>query len=145
MLKRENGITTATLIFIIVVLFILLGIAISLVVKDNGMLTETRIAIASDDETRVKEEIRTAYVSTQYQYWVEWENDSNINKEEFFMENDRLEENIKKVAGKNAEVKVTRSEEFDVNYKFIDTNESFKFKIDSNGNVFNPTKKNRNI
>ena len=134
-MQKENKNPTV-LVILIIVLFFIIGFVISYIASKNPVLTYPTVAVANDRISQAKEEIRIAYGKTQYAYWKEWEKNDEIDKEEFFMKDNRFENDIKDVSGKRAEINVTGNEnEFYVVYKALDTNEIFNFKIDSNGNI----------
>ena len=134
-MQKENKNPTV-LVILIIVLFFIIGFVISYIASKNPVLTYPTVAVANDRISQAKEEIRIAYGKTQYAYWKEWEKNDEIDKEEFFMKDNRFENDIKDVSGKRAEINVTGNEnEFYVVYKALDTNETFNFKIDSNGNI----------
>ena len=137
-MKKEEGITLVTEVIIIVILFILIGVGISLVARENPVLSQVKVAVASDRKTQVKEEIRVGYKNAQDMYWTEYDNNPKIIKENFFVEDNILQNEIYKITGNKTEIKVTKDEnEFIVNYKNTNDNEKFNFKIDENGNIIN--------
>ena len=134
-MQKENKNPTV-LVILIIVLFFIIGFVISYIASKNPVLTYPTVAVANDRISQAKEEIRIAYGKTQYAYWKEWEKNDEIDKEEFFIKDNRFENDIKDVSGKRAEINVTGNEnEFYVVYKALDTNEIFNLKIDSNGNI----------
>ena len=134
-MQKENKNPTV-LVILIIVLFFIIGFVISYIASKNPVLTYPTVAVANDRISQAKEEIRIAYGKTQYAYWKEWEKNDEIDKEEFFIKDNRFENDIKGVSGKRAEINVTgNGNEFYVVYKALDTNEIFNFKIDSNGNI----------
>ena len=134
-MQKENKNQTV-LARVLIIIFVLMGLIISYIASKNPVLTYPAVAVAKERVDQAKEEIRIAYGKTQYGYWKEWEKDDEIDKEEFFMKDDRFENDMKNVSGKRAESTVTLSgNEFYVVYKALDTNETFNFKIDSNGNI----------
>lgn len=140
-MPKENKNPTV-LVILIIVLFFIIGFVISYIASKNPVLTYPAVAVAKDRIDQAKEEIRIAYGKTQYGYWKEWEKNNKVNKEEFFMKDNRFENDMKDVSGKRAEISVTMNEnEFYVVYKALDTDEIFRFKIDSNGNISELNKK----
>ena len=134
-MQKENKNQTV-LVILIIVLFFIIGFVISYIASKNPVLTYPAVAVAKERVDQAKEEIRIAYGKTQYAYWKEWEKNDEIDKEEFFIKDNRFENDIKDVSGKRAEINVTGNEnEFYVVYKALDTNEIFNLKIDSNGNI----------
>lgn len=75
MLKQNKGITLVALVITIIVLLILAGVSISLVVGDNGVLTQATNASSKTDEASAKQSLEMALASVQGDYINDWTND----------------------------------------------------------------------
>ena len=51
-MKKQNGITLIALVITIIVLLILAGVTISLVIGDNGILTQATLAVKENKKDR---------------------------------------------------------------------------------------------
>ena len=72
MLKQNKGITLVALVITIIVLLILAGVSISLVVGDNGILTQSK---GSSDATKIgqmQEALQIAMSDTQTAYFADY-------------------------------------------------------------------------
>ena len=65
MLKENKGITLVALVITIIVLLILAGVSISLVVGDNGVLTQATNASKNTSVAEAKEAVEQAVSSCQ--------------------------------------------------------------------------------
>ena len=65
MLKQNKGITLVALVITIIVLLILAGVSISLVVGDNGVLTQAKNASSDTEVAKAKEAVEQAISSIQ--------------------------------------------------------------------------------
>lgn len=80
----ERGITLIALVITIIELLILAGVSISLVVGNNGVLTQVTNAVNKNREATAAEEIAMAWASCETDYWSAWASNSSVTKEEFF-------------------------------------------------------------
>jgi len=76
MLKENKGITLVALVITIIVLLILAGVSISLVVGDNGVLTQSQSAAKKTDEADAKQALEMAISSCQGDFVNVWTNDT---------------------------------------------------------------------
>lgn len=63
MLKGNNGVTLVALVITIIVLLILAGVSISLVVGDNGVLSQATSAADETNKAKAKEQVEMAVAS----------------------------------------------------------------------------------
>ena len=68
MLKQNKGITLVALVITIIVLLILAGVSISLVVGDNGVLTQAQNASKKTDTASVDSAMQTAIAGIQTEF-----------------------------------------------------------------------------
>ena len=77
MLKQNKGITLVALVITIIVLLILAGVSISLVVGDNGVLTQAK---GSSDATKIgqmQEALQIAISDVQTEYFANYATNAN--------------------------------------------------------------------
>ena len=82
-MKKQNGITLIALVITIIVLLILAGVSISMVVGNNGVLTQASNAVIANKEAQAKEELPMAWSSATTKYWSDWVNNSTVNKSSY--------------------------------------------------------------
>ena len=82
-MKKQNGITLIALVITIIVLLILAGVSISLVVGNNGVLTQASSAVIANKEATAKEDVAMAWSSAITKYWSEWAGDATVNKSNY--------------------------------------------------------------
>jgi len=78
-MKSNKGITLVALVITIIVLLILAGVSISLVVGDNGVLTQSQNAAEKTDEADAKQALEMAISSCQGDFISEWSNNTQQN------------------------------------------------------------------
>ena len=134
-MKRERGITLIALVITIIVLLILAGVSISLVVGDNGVLTQATNAVSKNREATALEDVQMAWASATSEYWTDWATDSSKNitnyrtkvkLDSYLVGKGHLEENPKY----NDSTK-----EYTVKYRADDQNELYTFLITEEGNA----------
>jgi len=74
MFKQEKGITLVALVITIIVLLILAGVSISLVMGDNGVLSQANNAVNSTELASVKDEVSMAMTTVQTNYYATYGN-----------------------------------------------------------------------
>ena len=72
------------LVITVIVLLILAGVSISLVVGNNGVLTQASNAVVKNREEAAREEVAMAVASAESDYWTDWAKDSSKNKKSYF-------------------------------------------------------------
>ena len=78
MLKSNKGITLVALVITIIVLLILAGVSISLVVGDNGVLTQAQNAATETDLSSANQAMQLAITSVNTDFLATvWTNDVN--------------------------------------------------------------------
>ena len=76
MLKQNKGITLVALVITIIVLLILAGVSISLVVGDNGVLTQAKDSAVKTSVSEAKERVEQAISSIQGKFTGVWSLDN---------------------------------------------------------------------
>lgn len=72
MLKGQKGITLVALVITIIVLLILAGVSISLVMGDNGVLTQAQGAVVAQKIGGAKEKVESAVAAMEMKYKTDW-------------------------------------------------------------------------
>lgn len=130
---KESGITLIALIVTIIVLLILAGVSISLVLGNNGVLTQATGAVTANKEATAKEDVKLAWTGAVAQYWEEWVNDSSKQKNlEFFR--GKLQGKQTDI-GQILEIKYNNDDTYTVKYKLNEEVKPYIFIIYENGNV----------
>jgi len=92
MFKTNKGITLVALVITIIVLLILAGVSISLVVGDNGVLTQASSAAEKTDLAKAEEAVEQAISSLQGDFVDTWAGNTN----QGFVQHFLTAENIRK-------------------------------------------------
>ena len=79
-LKKNQGITLISLVITIIVMIIIAGIAVYLVVGNNGILTQSQNASKTIQKEQVIEDIELAYSSIISNYHNDLSKDSTLDK-----------------------------------------------------------------
>ena len=134
-MKKENGITLIALVITIIVLLILAGVSISLVVGDNGVLTQATNAVSKNREATAMEDVSMAWASATSEYWTDWATDSSKNitdyrtkakLDSYLVGKGHLEGNPKYNDA---------NKEYTINYRADDQNELYTFLMTEDGNA----------
>lgn len=72
MLKGQKGITLVALVITIIVLLILAGVSISLVMGENGVLTQAQGAVVAQKIGGAKEKVESAVAAMEMKYKTDW-------------------------------------------------------------------------
>ena len=135
LLKKEKGITLIALVITILVLLILAGIAISMVVGNNGIMNKTTTAVETHRNASAEEEIALAWANCEVDYNVGKAGDYTAKREDYY-----TVENLNKyLVGKGtvSEINYVEDGESTVTYtSSTDVNITEQaFKVDENGKV----------
>ena len=79
MLKSNKGVTLVALVITIIVLLILAGVSISLVVGDNGVLSNATTAVDNTSLASVQSEVELAIESCQTDFYAAYVEDNSAN------------------------------------------------------------------
>ena len=72
MFKKQEGITLVALVITIIVLLILAGVSISLVIGNNGVLTQATEAVEANKIADAREALNMALAATETIYYGQW-------------------------------------------------------------------------
>lgn len=81
MFKGQKGVTLVALVITIIVLLILAGVSISLVMGENGVLTQAGNAVDATELGTVRDEINNALASVQATFYANMVTDASTNLE----------------------------------------------------------------
>ena len=79
-MKNQKGITLVALVITIIVLLILAGVSISLVLGQNGVLTQASNAVVKNDAAAVEQEVKLAAAEAVTNYYEAWTQNANVKK-----------------------------------------------------------------
>ena len=71
-MKKQSGITLVALVITIIVLLILAGVSISLVIGNNGVLTQATAAVEDNKIADAREALSMALAATETIYYGQW-------------------------------------------------------------------------
>lgn len=77
-MKNQKGITLVALVITIIVLLILAGVSISLVIGNNGVLTQASNAVVTNSRAAAKQDIKMAVASCYTDYRTAWASDQSV-------------------------------------------------------------------
>lgn len=137
-MKKERGITLIALVITIIVLLILAGVSISLVMGENGVLSQARNAVVDNKNATAKEEVALAWASLESDYWSKWASNSSLKKSDVF-----TKENMNKYLQTTGRIDEDNSNSFIYNeggtstviYTSKDNDIKYTFQISANGDV----------
>ena len=86
-MKNQKGITLVALVITIIVLLILAGVSISLVVGQNGVLTQASNAVSTQNEASAKQEIEMAAAACYTEYMTAWAQNGTSDRAAYFTKN----------------------------------------------------------
>ena len=134
-LKKANGITLIALIISIVVILILAGVAISVIVGDNGILNQSTTSVEKNRDSKAQEEVLMAWNGVSAEYWNDWAKNTSENRILYFTKL-RLNKYLKDTGEIINDPETTYSEGiYIVEYNSKDQNEKYKFMINDQGNI----------
>lgn len=85
MFKKQTGITLIALVITIIVLLILAGVTISLVIGDNGVLTQASTSVVETKIADAREDLNVALAATETIYYGKWvDNTSTLREDVYF-------------------------------------------------------------
>ena len=83
-MRNQKGITLVALVITIIVLLILAGVSISLVVGQNGVLTQASNAVSTQNEASAKQEIEMAAAACYTEYMTAWAQNGTSDRATYF-------------------------------------------------------------
>ena len=133
-MKKERGITLIALVITIIVLLILAGVSISLVVGDNGVLTQATNSVETNRKASAKEDVEMAWAGATSKYWEDWANNSATIADLAFYQGEL--ENKETSVGIINSISAGDAEgtyELSYTYKSVNPDQPYTFIIDANG------------
>lgn len=79
-MKNQKGITLVALVITIIVLLILAGVSISLVIGNNGVLTQASNAVVTNDKATALQEVQMAAADASADYYADWPTNASTEK-----------------------------------------------------------------
>ena len=83
-MKKQSGITLVALVITIIVLLILAGVSISLVMGNNGVLTQASSAVIENKKADVREAVSMALAATETIYYGKWTANTSITRDSVY-------------------------------------------------------------
>ena len=83
-MKNQKGITLVALVITIIVLLILAGVSISLVIGNNGVLTQASNAVVKNEKATALQEVQMAAADASAAYYAAWASDSSVAKGSYY-------------------------------------------------------------
>ena len=83
-MKKQSGITLVALVITIIVLLILAGVSISLVMGNNGVLTQASSAVIENKKADAREAVSMALAATETIYYGKWTANTAITRDEVY-------------------------------------------------------------
>lgn len=83
-MRKQNGITLIALVVTIIVLLLLAGVSITLLIDDNGVLTQATKAVSKTRKAQAEEEVAMAWAAIESEYLTAWTRDESISKEDYY-------------------------------------------------------------
>ena len=138
-MKKERGITLIALVITIIVLLILAGVSISLVVGNNGVLTQATGAVEKNREATAIEDVQMAWASAKTQYLNDWASDASKNINDYLTKA-KLDTYLEDKGHLEGEPKFDETTKvYTVNYRAKDQNELYTFLVTMDGKVSKKT------
>jgi len=83
-MKNQKGITLVALVITIIVLLILAGVSISLVIGNNGVLTQASSSVVTNKVAAVKEDLTMALAACETTYYTKWAQDPSKTRKQVY-------------------------------------------------------------
>ena len=83
-MKNQKGITLVALVITIIVLLILAGVSISLVVGNNGVLTQASNSVVKNEDATALQEVQMAAADANAAYFSAWAADSTVFRSTYY-------------------------------------------------------------
>ena len=133
-MKKSKGITLIALVITIIVLLILAGVSISLVVGDNGVLTQATNSVEANRDAKAKEEVEMAWAGATADYWNDWAGDTSTTVDEDFY-TEKLNIYLSETKKPNTDVEVTYKLDgtYEVDYITKDQDTLYTFTMSGEG------------
>ena len=82
-MRNQKGITLVALVITIIVLLILAGVSISLVVGQNGVLTQASNAVDTNEKATVKQDVEMGIASCTANYWSAFSSNTSVSYKDY--------------------------------------------------------------
>ena len=82
-MKSQKGITLVALVITIIVLLILAGVSISLVLGNNGVLTQASNAVDTNEKATVKQDVEMGIASCTANYWAAYSSNTAVDYKDY--------------------------------------------------------------
>ena len=83
-MRNQKGITLVALVITIIVLLILAGVSISLVLGQNGVLTNASNAVVANEKATAQQEIQMASSDAVTAYYSAWSTDQSVARGSYY-------------------------------------------------------------
>ena len=82
-MRNQKGITLVALVITIIVLLILAGVSISLVVGQNGVLTQASNAVNTNEKASVKQNVEMGVASCVANFWNAYSSNTSVKVQDY--------------------------------------------------------------
>lgn len=130
-MRNKRGITLIALVITIVVLLILSGVAIALVVGNNGVLSQASNSVVVNREAKAAEELEMAWASATTKFYTDWALDNSKNLSEYV--DSKSLSSYTKETGTVTQSVDNEDGTYIVNYQTKDQNILYKFSVNEEG------------
>ena len=83
-MRNQKGITLVALVITIIVLLILAGVSISLVLGQNGVLTNASNAVVANEKATAQQEIQMASSDAVTAYYSAWSTNQSVKRASYY-------------------------------------------------------------
>jgi type II secretory pathway pseudopilin PulG len=132
--EKNDGITLIALIITIIVLLILAGVAISLLLGDNGVITRAQNASDATKTASVIEDVEIVWSGRQSAYYEAYSKNSKVNKDDYFEEED-INKELSNGTIVEDSYTYNSNGETTFTYEMNTTGEKYGIKVTDTGNV----------
>ena len=87
-MKNQKGITLVALVITIIVLLILAGVSISLVVGNNGVLTQASGAVVTNKAASARQSLQMAQAAVETYHYAQWAGNTAITRAVTYVDED---------------------------------------------------------
>jgi len=85
-MKNQKGITLVALVITIIVLLILAGVSISLVIGNNGVLTQASSSVVTNKLADAKQALQMAQAACETSYYAAWTSDTTKTRKAVYID-----------------------------------------------------------
>lgn len=87
-MKNQKGITLVALVITIIVLLILAGVSISLVVGNNGVLTQASNSVVTNKAASARQALQMAQAAVESYHYAQWAGNTSITRAVTYADSD---------------------------------------------------------